>query len=268
MEQHIQGNIHNTKLLENGARPSGALIMKGISTDAKNQIKEQVKNFYTGSENAGNVMALSVAGSNYEDVEFKELSINNKDMDFVELKKMAEMAVYKIFKIPASFYDNTKSTFNNVSSDTYKIYDLAIIPTLKDIVDGLNEFLMPRYDDSGRYRLSFSLRDIPALEMRYIDIATSKIDTGLMTVPEGRNSLNLSEWDEKDPLYNPKHGVKEEVDDEGKPQKEEEAPEEENEEAEAEKDKKHAYDTFHGICKAEGMPEAEIKQMAIKQGLL
>ena len=264
MEQQIQGNLHNNKLLKNGARPSGALIMKGLNDDAKLAIRDQVKKFYQGAGNAGNVMALSVGMSNYEDVEFREMSINNKDMDFAELQKMAEKAIYKIFKIPASFYDNSKSTFNNVTNDTYKMYDFAILPMMKRIVKSLNDFLMPRYDKSGRYVLSFSQREIPALEMRYIEVATTKIGTGLMTIPEGRNSLALPEWDEQEPLYNPKQGIKEEPPEEESPEEDTKQPEKDEEE----EDKEKAYHAFYTVCKANKLTDEEIKEFAIAEGLL
>ncbi len=265
IEQYLQGSIHNTNLLKKGARPSGALIMKDIyNNETKNDLQKQVRQFYQGSENAGSVMALSVGGDEGS-VDFKELSISNKDMDFVELKKMSEMAIYKILKIPSTFYDNSASTFNNVAADTYKMYDFSILPLAKRVYKEINNFLMPRYDDSGRYELSFIENSIPALQSRYLDDTKIKVETGLMTVDEGRNMLGLDEWDGEQPLYNPK-----------KKDDSTEATTNESEEAEVEmtEDEKSLVEFKRLMSKQideKGKPiytDKEIDDIAIENGLL
>ncbi len=264
IEQYLQGNIHNSNLLKKGARPSGMLTLKNISNDeTKNAIKQQASQFYQGSANAGSIMLFSVAGDEGE-VEFKELSLSNKDMDFVELKKMSETAIYKILKIPSTFYDNSASTFNNVAADTFKMYDFSILPLTKRIYKELTNFLMPRYDDTGRYELSFIESSIPALQSRYLDDTKIKVETGLMTVDEGRNMLGLDEWDGDQPLYNPKAKV------------EKETPTLDNDEIEKEDDEDgKSFQEFKRLMSKQidenGDPiytEKEINDIAIENGLL
>ena len=89
VDQHNAATRHNIGLLENGARPSGAVVFKPQDdggypiqlTDAqRQQLLEDLNNRFSGSQNAGRPMLLE------GDFDWKEMGLSPKDMDFIQLK--------------------------------------------------------------------------------------------------------------------------------------------------------------------------------------
>lgn len=83
IDQHNEASAWNQALLQNGARPSGALIVKTgengegeyLSEEQYVRVKNQMEDVYSGSANAGRPMLLEGG------LEWKEMSISPKDMD-------------------------------------------------------------------------------------------------------------------------------------------------------------------------------------------
>ena len=180
IEQTIHTNKHNLSNLQKGARPSGALIIKKeLDKEERESIRRQLQAFYQGTDNAGNVFLLEGDA----DKEFKELSLSNKDMDFLELKKIVSKAIYDILRIPSSFYDNTTSTYNNKETDKYNLYDFAILPIIKLLYDKLSSVL---FKGNEQYMLSYDEDSIPALKDRNIDVVINKAKLGVLSYNEVR----------------------------------------------------------------------------------
>lgn len=159
---------HNNSMLKKGVRPSGALIPNtgadgmgsNLSETQIQQIKDDIREFYSGSNNAGNVMVLDGIK------EFKELSVNNKDMEFMNLLEHVTNQVYRNLRIPQPLVSASAMTLNNFGEAKYMLVDLNTIPFAMKYVEEINRFLMPRYDDSGRYKLVVDIDNIPAIQLR------------------------------------------------------------------------------------------------------
>lgn len=198
VEQHIETQIHNTSTLKRGARPSGALIMDKILKDDRKQfVKDQFERFYSGSGNAGNVMILD--GSK----EFKPLSLNSKDMDFVKLLTIAKDSMYENLNIPASFYDNSASSFNNKFTDRMSLYDFAVIPNTRWLYNHISKAIFSWNATNDRLVITFNEEEIPALKDRYIGQLKEKASLGAMTPNEVREELSLDPIDGGEELYQP-----------------------------------------------------------------
>jgi HK97 family phage portal protein len=202
LEQYIQANVHNWSQLKKGARPSGALFYDGeLTTEQREVVRAELRRFYQGAENASELMILEGGGAKKE---FKELSINNKDMDYKNMKKMVKDSIYENLEIPASFYDNSKSTMNNKDTDKMNIYDFCVIPITKQIYEGVGELCLRRYKDGERYELTFIEEEIPALRERYSGIMKDKRDSGAFTINEIRELYGKESIGEAgDTVYQP-----------------------------------------------------------------
>lgn len=168
IEQHAGVSKHNNALLRNGVRPAGAVVpavpdgqgTANLSGPQIQQLKESIQAFYGGYNNAGNVMVLDGIK------DFIELSMNNKDMEFMELLRMMKEQIYNNLRIPLPMVTGKIMTFSNFEESKFMLFDMNIIPFATCYAEEINRFLMPRFDDSGRYEYVVDLDKIPALELR------------------------------------------------------------------------------------------------------
>ena len=87
VDQHNLSSKHNINLLNNGARPSGAVIFKpkddegfavNLTDSQRQQLLTDLNNRFTGSQNAGRPLLLE------GDFDWKEMGLSPKDMDFIK----------------------------------------------------------------------------------------------------------------------------------------------------------------------------------------
>lgn len=200
VEQYSGVSKHNNALLRNGVRPSGAITIdkqegqEGASlTDEQLDIlKSSIQKFYGGYNNAGNVMVLDGIK------EFKELSMNNKDMEFLNLVQFMKEQIYTNLRIPLPLINAKTMTLRNFEESKVMLFDLNTIPFSICYATELNRFLMPRYDDSGRYILAVDMDKIPALEAK--KLAKIELFKDDMTINERRALIGLEERTDGDVL--------------------------------------------------------------------
>ncbi len=148
INQYLQASRHNLSLLKNGARASGAFVLKtkdgmpAVLDDATfNRLKMSIEENYAGANNAGRPLVLEGG------LEFQEMSMSPKDLDFKALKDAAEEAIYKVLGIPVPMIMTVKTTANNFSNLRMEFYESTILPFADDLCDHLTAFLFPRYKD-------------------------------------------------------------------------------------------------------------------------
>ena len=84
INQHNSIAQQNTSFLQNGGRPSGALMYKSsIDPQKRNELKDNLRNLYEGGRNAGKILLLE---GNFE---WKEMGLSPKDLDFISGKELA-----------------------------------------------------------------------------------------------------------------------------------------------------------------------------------
>ena len=206
IDQHNLSSQHNINLLNNGARPSGAIIFKpkdeggygvNLSESQRQQLLTDMNNRFQGAGNAGRPMLLE------GDFDWKEMGLSPKDMDFINLKHMAATDIALCFGVPSQLVGVPDSqTYANVSEARLSLYEETIIPHLKLIESDLNEWLVPQYDD--RLTFCFDYVNIPALSertKRTYENVTSAVREGIMTRNEARDQLGLSAIEGGDDIY-------------------------------------------------------------------
>jgi HK97 family phage portal protein len=206
VDQHNLASQHNINLLNNGARPSGAVIFKpkddggfaiNLSESQRQQLLTDLNNRFTGASNAGRPMLLE------GDFDWKEMGLSPKDMDFINLKHMSATDIALCFGVPSQLVGVPDAqTYANVAEARLALYEETIIPHLKLVESDLNEWLVPMFDE--RLYLEFSTEEIPALAERkrktYENI-TQAVNAGIMTRNEAREQIGLSPVDGGDEIY-------------------------------------------------------------------
>ena len=150
IDQHNQCSAWNQALLQNGARPSGALMVKAgegkagtLSETQYGRLKSQLDEQFSGAMNAGRPLLLEGG------LEWKEMSLNPKDMDFINIKHSSARDVALAFGVPPQLLgipgDNT---YANLKEARMALWEQTIIPLLQSVTDALNNWLVPMFDTS------------------------------------------------------------------------------------------------------------------------
>jgi HK97 family phage portal protein len=206
VDQHNLSSKHNINLLNNGARPSGAVIFKpkddqgftvNLSESQRQQLLTDLNNRFVGSGNAGRPMLLE------GDFDWKEMGLSPKDMDFINLKHMSATDIALCFGVPSQLVGVPDSqTYSNIAEARLALYEETIIPHLKLIQSDLNEWLVPMFSEELEF--CYDIDGIPALAERkrktYENI-TNAVNTGIMTRNEAREIIGLSPVTGGDDLY-------------------------------------------------------------------
>jgi len=206
VDQFNMSSKHNVNLLQNGARPSGAVIFKpqddagfavNLSESQRQQLLTDLNNRFSGAGNAGRPMLLE------GDFDWKEMGLSPKDMDFLNLKNMSATDIALCFGVPSQLVGVPDSqTYSNVAEARLALYEETIIPHLRKISSDLNEWLVPMFDD--RLTLEFDIDNIPALAERKrktYENVTSAVREGIMTRNEARQIIGLEPIKGADELY-------------------------------------------------------------------
>jgi HK97 family phage portal protein len=194
---HNGGNLWNKKLLDNEARPSGALMVEGadgkpatLSDDQYQRVKEMIDDQYSGSHNAGRPLLLEGG------LKWQEMSLNPKDMDFLKAKDSSARDIGLVFGVPSQLLQIPgDSTFANFEQATLSFWTDTVIPLLCWFLEGFNRWLTPRYGDD--LYLWYDEDAIAALEPRRKEKFSRITQANFMTIDEKRRALGMDDFPHK-----------------------------------------------------------------------
>lgn len=181
MESYMAGVNNNASLLKNGARPSVAWVNnRGEElTDAQfERIKNEARK-YSGSDNAGSTPIL-------DGMDIKEMSQNNRDMQFKELQDVMLSRIANVYGVPLALLLDSSMTLNNLQTARLHLDKDAVIPLAKRINAELTRFLMPRYADSENLEFSIDVSQIESLKPEVLQNSLLMKETGVNTANEIR----------------------------------------------------------------------------------
>ena len=160
MAIHNAASRWNRALLENAARPAGALVYgakdgESLTSDQFERLKAELATAYRGQANAGRPMVLEGGLS------WQSMSMSPADMDFATLKAAAARDIALAFGVPPMLLglpgDNTYSNYREANRALWR---QTLLPLAGKILPGITEGLDPWFADTA---LSVDLDRIPAL---------------------------------------------------------------------------------------------------------
>ena len=206
VDQHNMIAKHNIALLQNGARPSGAIIFKPkddagmqtmLSDGQRQQISEDLKNRFQGSHNAGRPVLLE------GDFDWKEMGMSPKDMDFLDQKNLTARDIALCFGVPSQLVGIPDAqTYANVQEARLALYEETIVPLARRVESDLNEWLAPAYGD--RIRIEYDIDSVPALterRRRIYENVVAAVREGIITRNEARDRLGYEPISGGDDVY-------------------------------------------------------------------
>jgi len=185
----------NRALLENAARPSGALVYDGgadtagLTNDQFDRLKTELAQAYQGGGNAGRPMLLEGG------LKWQSLSLSPADMDFAELKAAAARDIALAFGVPPMLLglpgDNTYANYREANRALWR---LTLLPLATKILSGLEEGLGPWFPALD---LSIDLDRIPALSEDRERLWKQVSEADFLQPEEKRAMLGIKEGDAK-----------------------------------------------------------------------
>jgi HK97 family phage portal protein len=153
IDQHNQSGAWNQALLQNGARPSGALVVRPdtgggvLSEEQYHRVKNQIDEQFSGAANAGRPILLEGG------LDWKELSLSPKDMDFIEAKNSSARDIALAFGVPPQLLgipgDNT---YSNLQEARLALWEQSVLPLACRTADAFTRWLLPMFSN----RLEFA----------------------------------------------------------------------------------------------------------------
>lgn len=199
IDQHNQAGQWNQALLQNGARPSGAIIVNkefGSLTDAQyRDLKEQIDQVYSGAGNAGRPMLLEGG------LDWKEMSLTPREMDFIAMKHSSARDIALALGVPPQLLgipgDNT---YSNMQEARVAFWEQTVIPLVQNTISQLNRWLNGFYGQ--KMHIECDLDSVTALAIQRDHIWHRLQNADFMTVNEKRAAVGLGPLEGGDVLAN------------------------------------------------------------------
>ncbi len=150
VDTHNAAAKWNKALLDNAARPSGALVYAGpegtvLSDSQFERLKRELTDTYQGAANAGRPLLLEGG------LDWKAMSLTPKDMDFLEAKNAAAREIALAFGVPPMLLgipgDNTYANFQEANRALWR---QTILPLASRVGQALAQWLGPQFGNNLR----------------------------------------------------------------------------------------------------------------------
>ncbi len=143
---HNAATRWNKALLDNAARPSGALVYEPgeagavLAQEQFDRLRAELDSSFSGAGNAGRPMLLEGG------LKWQALSMTPADMDFVGLKAAAAREIALAFGVPPMLLGLPgDAAYANYREANKALWRLGILPIAQVILDGLAQGLRPHF---------------------------------------------------------------------------------------------------------------------------
>lgn len=161
LDLHNAAATWNKALLDNSARPSGALVYQpkeggNLSVEQYERLKLELEEGYSGPMRAGRPLLLEGG------LDWKAMGLSPKDMDFVEARNGAARDIALAFGVPPMLLgipgDNTYANYQEANRAFYR---LTVLPLIKRTAASLSALIGE--GETGPLRLAPDLDQVEGL---------------------------------------------------------------------------------------------------------
>ncbi len=147
---HNSASEWNKALIDNSARPSGALVYapksgSNLSADQFERLKTELQEGYQGARKAGRPLLLEGG------LDWKQMGLTPKDMDFFEAKNAAAREIALAFGVPPLMLglpgDNTHANYKEANRAFFR---LTVMPLANRLADTFAGWLGPLESEQMR----------------------------------------------------------------------------------------------------------------------
>lgn len=186
LDIHNAAATWNKSLLDNAARPSGALVYaagNSLTTDQFERLKAELEAGFAGAANAGRPMVLEGG------LDWKSIALSPRDMDFIEAKNAAARDIALAFGVPPMLLgipgDNT---YANYAEANRALWRQTVVPLVKRVAEEISTWLGPAF---GGLALRPDLDEVEALAEDRAALWARVGDASFLSDEEKRALLGL-----------------------------------------------------------------------------
>jgi len=185
---HNAATRWNKALLDNAARPSGALVYQPgdgsvLAPDQFERLKAEMEAGFQGAANAGRPMLLEGGLS------WQAMSLSPADMDFIGLKAAAAREIALAFGVPPMLLGLPgDATYANYREANRALWRLAVLPLLDAVLVALGQGLAGWFGEEG---VRVDLDRVPALAEDRERLWAMVSAADFLSVEEKRERLGL-----------------------------------------------------------------------------
>ena len=210
LDVHNAASRWSKALLDNAARPSGALVYQGadgqagLSADQYDRLQAEMAQYHQGAGNAGRPMLLEGG------LDWKPMGFSPSDMEFQKTKDSAAREIALAFGVPPMLLGVPgDATYANYQEANRAFYRLTVLPLVQKVCGRLGDFLSHHVTASLDLRVD--LDQVPALAAER-DAQWQRIsDAAFLSIAEKRALLGLPALTVEEPAEAPEKGPGDEL---------------------------------------------------------
>mgnify|MGYP003145072102 CR=1 FL=1 len=189
---------YSLKFFSNSATPNSILSTdKKLTREVKDKLRRELKVKHEGIDNAHKTLILEGG------LDWKPMALSQREMDFIETMRFTRDKILAIFRVPKSVLGLTEDVNRaNAEAADFTFAKRTIKPKMQKLVEMLNEFLLPLFDDTGTLFLDFEDPVPENLELK-LKTAREGITAGYLSPNEARALLGYDPVDGGDEILNP-----------------------------------------------------------------
>jgi len=164
LDVHNSASRWSKALLDNAARPSGAIVYKGVDgqghlgQDQYARLLDEMESYHQGAANAGRPMLLEGG------LDWKPMGFSPSDMEFQKTKESAAREIALAFGVPPMLLGLPgDASFANYAEAHRAFYRLTVLPLAGKILAAISNWLAAY--GGAAVRLMPDLDDVPALSL-------------------------------------------------------------------------------------------------------
>ncbi len=190
LDVHNSASRWSKALLDNAARPSGALVYRGedglgaLSPEQFARLQDEMEDQYQGARNAGRPMLLEGG------LDWKPMGFSPSDMEFQKTKDAAAREIAMAFGVPPMLLGIPgDATYANYQEANRAFFRLTVLPLATRVAASLSDWLS---DFTGEvFDLRPDLDNVPALAAEREALWRRVGEAGFLTDAEKRSLLGL-----------------------------------------------------------------------------
>jgi HK97 family phage portal protein len=197
LDVHNSASAWSKALLDNAARPSGAIVYKGadgasaLSSDQYDRLVSEMEAHHQGARNAGRPMLLEGG------LDWKPMGFSPSDMEFQKTKEAAAREIAIAFGVPPMLLGIPgDATYSNYQEANRAFYRLTVLPLATKVMADLAHWLSGFAGEA--VELKPDLDQVPALSAERDQLWARVGAAEFLTVAEKRVLLGLPKLAEEE----------------------------------------------------------------------
>lgn len=190
VDVHTSASRWSKALLDNAARPSGAIVYRGtdgqgsLSADQYDRLQSELETHHTGVRNAGRPMLLEGG------LDWKPMGFSPSDMEFQKTKEAAAREIALAFGVPPMLMGIPgDATYANYQEANRAFYRLTVLPLVAKVTAQVGHWLSEHAGEE--VTLKPDLDQVPALAAERDQQWKRVAEASFLTDAEKRAMLGL-----------------------------------------------------------------------------